>query len=113
MTERGLPSQLMERVGKPEPTMNFYSDKSKFKSAFGVDGSQIRPKKKQRNTTFADSQIIDAQEIGRPSYNKKGYQSAGNALHTPPQQKVQPKPVKPVAPKQVKQVTQVQQIVKQ
>lgn len=39
MTERGLPAQLMERIGKPEPTMNFYSDKSKFKSAFGVDGS--------------------------------------------------------------------------
>jgi hypothetical protein len=49
----------MASLGKPEPIMNFSSDKSKFKSAFGVDGSQINPKKSKRPQTFADSQSID------------------------------------------------------
>jgi len=47
----------MAQIGKPEPVMNFSTNKSKFKSAFGQDGSQIVPKKKQRN--FVDSQSID------------------------------------------------------
>lgn len=46
MTERGVPSQLIASLGRPEPSMNFSTNKSKFKSAFGNDGSQILPKKK-------------------------------------------------------------------
>jgi len=51
VTERGNPAQLMQSIGKPEPVWNFYSDKSKFKSAFGTEGSQINPKRRN----FADS----------------------------------------------------------
>jgi len=44
MTERGVPSQLREKIGKPEPSMNFGSNTNKFKSGFGKDGSQFNPK---------------------------------------------------------------------
>lgn len=47
MTERGVPSQLMAKLGKPEPIMSFGTNKSKFKSAFGIDGSQIQPRKRR------------------------------------------------------------------
>jgi hypothetical protein len=73
MTERGVPAQLMAKIGKPEPIMNFSTNKSKFKSAFGVDGSQILPKKKERN--FQDSQSIDQSQL-RPSYAKNEYKSS-------------------------------------
>lgn len=36
-------------MGKPEPQMNFSTNKSKFKTAFGVDGSQILPPNKKRH----------------------------------------------------------------
>jgi hypothetical protein len=39
--------------------MNFSSNKSKFKSAFGVDGSQIQPKKRNLN----ESQRIDRSQM--------------------------------------------------
>jgi hypothetical protein len=57
MTERGVPSQLIAALGKPEPVMNFSSNSSKFKSAFGVDGSQIIPQKKRNN--FNESQRLE------------------------------------------------------
>jgi hypothetical protein len=53
----------MANVGKPEPQWNFSTDKSKFKPAFGVDGSQINPKKIRRPQNFHDSQLIDQQQL--------------------------------------------------
>lgn len=57
MTERGTPAQIMAKLGQPEQIMVFSSNSSKFKSAFGQDGSQIQPKRKGNN--FSDSQTID------------------------------------------------------
>lgn len=48
MTERGTPAQIIANLGQPEKTMNFASNTNKFKSAFGVDGSQILPPKRAR-----------------------------------------------------------------
>ena len=45
MTERGMPTQLAHKLEKGEPTMNFGGNTAKFKSGFGVDGSQLNPKK--------------------------------------------------------------------
>lgn len=45
MTERGMPSQLQTTLVKGEPSMNFGSNTAKFRSGFGVDGSQLLPKK--------------------------------------------------------------------
>lgn len=49
MTERGMPSQLVARLGQPEPSMAFGSNKDKFKSGFGIDGSQII---KQKSSSY-------------------------------------------------------------
>lgn len=48
MTERGMPAQLQQTLVKGEPTMNFGSNTAKFKSGFGVDGSQLNPKKEKQ-----------------------------------------------------------------
>lgn len=39
MTERGMPSQIIASLGKPEPSMAFGSNTNKYKSGFGKDGS--------------------------------------------------------------------------
>lgn len=39
MTERGMPSQLLAKQNGTEPVWNHSTNQSKFKSAFGVDGS--------------------------------------------------------------------------
>ena len=44
MTERGIPSQMKAQLKSP-PQMNNSQNSSKFKSAFGIDGSQLNPKK--------------------------------------------------------------------
>lgn len=54
MTERGIPSQLVAKIGQPEPVMNFGTNTDKYKSGFGKDGSQI-VKKRKEPTDFASS----------------------------------------------------------
>jgi hypothetical protein len=41
VTERGMPSQLFEKVTKGERTMKFGNNTDKFKSGFGKNGSTI------------------------------------------------------------------------
>ena len=72
MTERGMPSQLAASIGKPEQIMSFGCNTNKYKSGFGVDGSQLIPDKtKTRN--FAASQRLDARQL------KEGANSAYNS----------------------------------
>lgn len=40
-TERGIPSQMLAKEGQPEPIWGFGSNKDKFKSGFGTEGSGI------------------------------------------------------------------------
>lgn len=39
MMERGIPSQIKAQIGKEEPAFKYQSQPTKFKSAFGIDGS--------------------------------------------------------------------------
>ncbi len=61
MTERGMPSQIIASLGKPEASMAFGSNSNKFKSGFGKDGSQIHVAKRKYN--FADSQRLDSSQL--------------------------------------------------
>jgi hypothetical protein len=65
MTERGTPAEIRAKLGKPEPTMNFGSNKDKFKSGFGKDGSAIVMQRKD----FSASQRIEVNKIGNVSGN--------------------------------------------
>lgn len=53
MTERGMPTQLSQKLTQGEPKMNFGTNTAKFKSGFGVDGSQLNPKKGLTASTVA------------------------------------------------------------
>lgn len=59
MTERGMPSQLQEKLTKGEPKMNFGSNTAKFKSGFGVEGSKLNPKKGITAHTVSGSKTQD------------------------------------------------------
>ena len=65
MTERGIPSQMQAKIGKPEPVMAFGKHTNKFQSGFGADGSQINSKKGQKQTKqdFAASQKLEVQQL--------------------------------------------------
>ena len=68
MTERGMPSQMQQSVGRVQQAMNMQPQTSKFKSAFGLqDGSQINHKQylkgSQSQISFHDSQNIDQSEL--------------------------------------------------
>jgi hypothetical protein len=50
MTERGIPSQIIASLGKPDQSMAFGRNTDKFKSGFGAEGSQVASKKSHKNT---------------------------------------------------------------
>lgn len=51
----------MEKLGKPEPVMNFGSNTDKFKSGFGKDGAKIQTKSSQKDygLDFGESQRLN------------------------------------------------------
>lgn len=49
-TERGMPAQLKAKEGQPEPIWGFGSNKDKFKSGFGAEGSNIVVKSAKDNS---------------------------------------------------------------
>ena len=84
MTERGMPSQMQEKLTKGEPKMNFGSNTAKFKSGFGVEGSKLNPKKGitahtvsgSKSQEYAVSQKINKSEL--PSQYKSSRRNAKN-----------------------------------
>lgn len=64
MTERGIPAQMIVKQHQPEPIWGFGSNKDKFKSGFGKEGSNIVVKSNHKD--FGASQRIDkAQLVGQ------------------------------------------------
>lgn len=78
MTERGMPSQLQQKLIAGELKMNFGGNNIKHKSSFGVDGAQLNPKKgvpavhirqtKNERQDFAISQKINKASLPAASY---------------------------------------------
>jgi hypothetical protein len=74
MTERGVPTKDNAYLNSPDLGMNFSSNSSKFKTAFGgMDGSQINHPKRKRN--YGDSQKLAGTQFH--SVKVSGSASAG------------------------------------
>lgn len=91
MTERGVPSQLIANLGQPEKTMNFTQNTNKFKSAFGVDGSQILPPKRANRRGLDQSSRMDRSQLSSANLGVRAQvQQPARLKQQPPVQQQRP-----------------------